>query len=123
LVFELLQVGSSVVPILPNGRGSIPNLVGAERTLRDLVWQSSGSDGLPPSALAQDERPAGADLYRALKTLRERGFVRNVGTDSRLVMSAAMATLPILPTLPWQWAETLTANNPPLRGVGSDGWQ
>ncbi len=83
MVFELHQVGASVVPTLPNGRGSVADVIGVERTVRDLVWQSCGSDGLSPTALQRMSGLPERSFYRAMKSLRDRGIVRNVGTPGR----------------------------------------
>ncbi len=127
MVFELTPVGSSVVLTLPNslpnGRGSEQDLVGAERALSDLVWQSAGSDGLPSGELQRMSELPERSYYRALKVLRERGIVRNIGTDRkpRFVPSdeAESEMLPTLPNAAMAATKTLTANNPPYRGLAA----
>jgi len=131
MVFELMQVGSSVVPTLPNRRGSVADLVGAEFTVRNLIWECCGSDGLAPSTLLKMSGLPPSSFYRALKSLREQHIVRNVGTESRTRYVGAdevePATLPTLPNTPMGAAQHSTPNNPPYRGLegesesGSDG--
>jgi hypothetical protein len=121
LLFTLLQVGSSVVLTLPKGRGSIPDLVGAERTLRDLVWQSAGSDGLPSGELRRMTGLPERSYYRALSSLVEKGVVCNRGTKGRprYVGSDEVGEGNTATTAKHCHgsAQTLTANNPPLRGL------
>lgn len=122
VVFELTPIDVSVTLTLPKITATSFEIVGAEKTLRDLVWQSSGSDGLSPSALLRMSEMTERSFYRALKTLRERGIVRNVGSDTRPRYVGADESLPILPNTAMAASKTLTAKSPPLGAwqYGSD---
>jgi hypothetical protein len=127
LVFELAQVGSSVVPVLkvlPNGLGSTSELVGAELTVHDLVWQCSGSTGLASTALLRMSGLPERTFYRALNTLVDKGVVHNAGTKSHTlyvaVREAEQQVLPVLPSTANTAVAVLpktTAKPPLLRGL------
>lgn len=83
ILFELQRFGTSCVPVLPSGHGSAYDFVESERALRDLMWQSCGSEGLSSSALLRMAEMPERTFYRALKSLRKRDIVKNVGTDKQ----------------------------------------
>jgi len=125
-VFELRQVGSSVVLVsttLPKTLPSGPDLSAEQRNVRDLVWQSFGNDGLATGVLLKMSGLSPSSFYRTLKVLLTKRVLRNVGTEKKPRYVAGEEVLPeTLPTLPnasspvLAVTKTLTANNPPLGG-------
>lgn len=118
--FELMPVGTSVVPMLPRGVGSIASLAGADKAVYDLVWQCAGSDGLSPSALLKMSGVPERSFYRSLKALVLAGRVRNIGTGTRPRYTAVdLSEVNAANTANHCHgsAQTLTATGPPLRGL------
>ena len=81
LVFSLVPHLASCVPMQSDCHGSNSEIVGAELNLRDLIWQSAGSDGLSTSVLLRMSGMSERTFYRAKRNLVERKIIRNVGSD------------------------------------------
>lgn len=117
MVFELAPVGASVVPVLPRSTATSLELVGAERAVRDLVWQCAGSDGLSSTALLRMAEVPERSFYRAMKVLRDRQIIRNVGTERQPRWAASEDVLPSTAKDCHDTPAVLTATAPPLGGL------
>lgn len=104
LIFELMQQSGSVVPAARYCQTNTANpleIVGDELALRDLIWQSCGSEGLSSSTLLRMSKISERQFYRVKDNLVKRGVIRNIGTKGRPRWVAADdEPETILPTLP-----------------------
>jgi len=80
-IFQLQPLGDSFVLMESDCHGSPNEIVGAEKTLRDVIWQSAGSEGLSTGALLRISEMSERSFHRAKKSLVNRGVIRNIGTE------------------------------------------
>lgn len=89
VTFRLRMVGDSVVLDHETGNGSVPV---AEAQLLAVLRQHAGSEGLTPKQVMAIAEMAPRSYYRAMKVLRAREDVLNVGTDTRPRLVPAVDT-------------------------------
>jgi hypothetical protein len=81
LVLELVPVGTSVVPMESHeGRETVTDFVQSERVVRETVWDHGETHGLTIPLIVELTGLSRASVYRAKKSLIDRGLIKNIGT-------------------------------------------